>query len=359
MRHIILKITAVISILILCFCLLTACSDSYVKNNDSEKVSVSENYNETTNQSTTEGEENSKSANETATIPESSITTDDIEQTTDNENEDTTTTKQENQTISCSHSTTKIVNKTSATCTTAGYTGDTYCAKCNKKIATGSQIRATGHKNTEIRNRKSATTSSEGYTGDTYCKDCGTKTATGKTTPKIEENHNGKMPFELPDGSTYWAESFSDVRKYTMKNATKTINHQYSNIEQEVLRLVNLEREKVGLSKLSWYEDAYYFTKTRADECFISFSHTRPNSTDWQTVYTDNGVLLYGSYGENLIIYENYDTSFSAYVAQEMVKDWMNSPGHKANILNSSYTEISIAVVQKGTEIVGVQNFFG
>ena len=44
------------------------------------------------------------------------------------------------------------------------------------------------HSETTIRNKKTATTSSEGYTGDTYCKSCGEKTAVGKVIPKIEDN---------------------------------------------------------------------------------------------------------------------------------------------------------------------------
>lgn len=373
MRHIMMKTIVIISVLTICCCLLTACSDSDVKDNNSENIPTSESYNETIDKEDTDttnsgvsDDENSES-NDTTTNTENETTTDSSEQTTDNKNESTSTTEnensttanQDNQTTSCSHSTTNVVNKTSATCTYAGYTGDTYCTKCNEKIATGSQIKATNHKNTEIRNQKSATTSSEGYTGDTYCKDCGTKTATGNTIPKIEDDHSGKMPFELADGSIYWAESFAEVRRYTMKNATKTVNHQYSDIEQEILRLINIERAKVGVAALSWYEDAYCFTKIRADECFISYSHTRPNSKDYYTVYTDAGVLLYGSHGENLAMCENYDTSFNDGIAQYLVDGWMDSPGHKANILNPKYTEVSIAVVQNGTEIVGVQNFFG
>lgn len=90
-------------------------------------------------------------------------------------------------TTACSHTETTIQNKTNATCTENGYSGDTYCNACNKVIKNGSQINATGH-NTEIRNQKSATTTSEGYTGDTYCKTCGVKIASGTVISKIENN---------------------------------------------------------------------------------------------------------------------------------------------------------------------------
>lgn len=46
----------------------------------------------------------------------------------------------------CNHSNTTIKNAVNATCTTAGYSGDTYCSKCNKLIKNGEVINATGHK---------------------------------------------------------------------------------------------------------------------------------------------------------------------------------------------------------------------
>ena len=44
----------------------------------------------------------------------------------------------------CTHSSTEIKNATSATCGSAGYTGDTYCKTCGDKLSTGSVIAATG-----------------------------------------------------------------------------------------------------------------------------------------------------------------------------------------------------------------------
>ena len=77
------------------------------------------------------------------------------------------------------HGATEIRNQKAATCTEKGYTGDTYCKVCNKKISTGNAIAAKGHGATEIRNQKAATCTEKGYTGDTYCKVCNNKISTG------------------------------------------------------------------------------------------------------------------------------------------------------------------------------------
>ena len=92
----------------------------------------------------------------------------------------------ENQNTLCTHSETLIKNKTIATCTENGYSGDTYCKACDKLIEAGFKIKATGH-NAELRNKKSATTSNTGYTGDTYCKNCGLKLEGGQIIPKVEK----------------------------------------------------------------------------------------------------------------------------------------------------------------------------
>lgn len=53
------------------------------------------------------------------------------------------------------------------------------------------QTPATGHIHTEVQNQKDATYKEEGYTGDTYCKDCGKKLETGTVIPKlVETEHN-------------------------------------------------------------------------------------------------------------------------------------------------------------------------
>ena len=254
----------------------------------------------------------------------------------------------------CQHTETKVVGKKNATCINKGYTGDVQCKRCNSLISKGSDIQATGHKNTEVRNQKNATETSAGYTGDVYCKDCGTKISSGNTIPKLE-NNNGKVEYILPDGTSVWLEPGTDITGYYMAQKTKTAQHFYFEVEKEILRLCNIEREKEGLQPLVWFEDAYYFTQIRANESAVEFSHTRPNGKKWQTAYTDAGVYLVGYNGENLFDSVGYSAKEFAACAVEW---WMKSPGHKANILNPKFNRIAIAIVQNGNQLTAVQNFF-
>ena len=72
----------------------------------------------------------------------------------------------------CAHTNTEVRNAVAATCTTDGYTGDTYCADCGVKLATGTAIPATGHHYDNGVVSKAATCTTDGER--TYlCPDCG------------------------------------------------------------------------------------------------------------------------------------------------------------------------------------------
>ena len=104
--------------------------------------------------------------------------------------------------------------------------------------------------------------------------------------------------------------------------------------ESEVLRLVNIERAKQGLSALSQGNAAsMQAADIRADEIKTSFSHTRPNNTTCFTALDEAGVKYHAA-GENIAY--GYQTPAA------VVDGWMNSPGHRANILNETYTHLAV-----------------
>lgn len=101
-----------------------------------------------------------------------------------------------------------------------------------------------------------------------------------------------------------------------------------------VLNLMNQQRVAQGLSQLSWSDALTSAAQVRANEITTSFSHTRPNGSAFWTV--DSNV----QYGENLAkLYQSADSVYTA---------WMNSPTHAANIMDSGYKTVGIAVCQTG-----------
>lgn len=255
---------------------------------------------------------------------------------------------------SCSHASTKTANKVDATCTKAGYTGDKVCTKCGETVEKGKSVDATGHLNTKIINKKSPTCSENGYTGDTYCEDCKTTVSKGKDIDKLLDVSN-KVTYKLPDGTTVTLDKGQDLREWCFKTYTKYITHQNKSVEDEILSRINLYRKNAGISPLAWHEDSYYFAELRSREYLELFSHTRPNGKAWNTVYTDSNIVLVGFAGENLFKGWGYDVEEIAAVA---VEAWMNSPGHKANIMDTRFNYISIAFVEKDGVIAITQHFF-
>lgn len=109
-----------------------------------------------------------------------------------------------------------------------------------------------------------------------------------------------------------------------------------SSYVNEVVRLVNNERARVGLQPLNSNNSALHAAaQKRATETYQYFSHTRPTGARFYTVLTEYGVS-FGGAGENIAAGQPNPAS--------VVSSWMNSAGHRENILKSSYTYIGIGV---------------
>jgi len=114
-----------------------------------------------------------------------------------------------------------------------------------------------------------------------------------------------------------------------------------SSYEAEVVRLVNSIRQKNGLQPLSvnWELSrvARYKSQDMLDNGY--FSHTSPTyGSPFQMIKAFG--LSYRSAGENIA--KGYASP------QAVVNGWMNSSGHRANILSASYTQIGVGYVSQG-----------
>ena len=106
---------------------------------------------------------------------------------------------------------------------------------------------------------------------------------------------------------------------------------------QEVVTLVNAERAKEGLSPLTIDVKVQAAAQVRAKECEQRFSHTRPDGTSFSTALKEQNVA-YKSAGENI--------AWGQSSPQEVMNGWMNSSGHRANIMNPNYTSIGVGYYQ-------------
>ena len=121
-----------------------------------------------------------------------------------------------------------------------------------------------------------------------------------------------------------------------------------SSAASEVVRLTNSARSQNGYAALVEDGALSEAAAVRAREIARSFSHTRPSGASFSSALSESGVS-YLRAGENIASGQK-----SAF---EVVNAWMNSPGHRANILNSSYSRIGSASVNIDGTLYWVQLF--
>lgn len=121
-----------------------------------------------------------------------------------------------------------------------------------------------------------------------------------------------------------------------------TIPTQDSSYEQQVIKLVNAERAKAGLKPLkeNWELSrvAEFKSSDMRDKKY--FDHNSPTYGSPFTMIKNFGIS-YKTAGENIAAGQK--------TPEEVMKSWMNSPGHKANILNAGYTQIGVGYVTGGS----------
>ena len=103
--------------------------------------------------------------------------------------------------------------------------------------------------------------------------------------------------------------------------------------QNAVLFWVNTERERHGLSTLRTTAKLNQAADVRASEIVSRFEHVRPNGTAPYTVLSNMGIG-YTSAGENI--------AAGYFSPCDVVSGWMNSSGHRANILNPDFTFMGV-----------------
>lgn len=142
---------------------------------------------------------------------------------------------------------------------------------------------------------------------------------------------NGAAPASAPaSGTSSTPASGSNVVTTGAAVGATAVEVQYSN---EVIALINQIRASYGLSTLTTSQALQDAAQVRATEISTVFSHTRPNGSTPDTVLTQYGIS-YGYRGENIAAGQP--------TPAVVVDSWMNSAGHRANILKPEYNHIGV-----------------
>lgn len=101
----------------------------------------------------------------------------------------------------------------------------------------------------------------------------------------------------------------------------------------QVLAIMNQIRAEHGLNTFTTTQQLMNTAQMRAEELTVYFDHTRPDGSSCFTAYAQNGAS-YRAAGENIAAGQNNP--------QYVMDCWMDSPGHRANILNPAYNRVGI-----------------
>ncbi len=110
-----------------------------------------------------------------------------------------------------------------------------------------------------------------------------------------------------------------------------------SNLEMEVVRLVNENRTSSGLNELNESQDLTNVARVKSNDFIINhyFSHNSPTyGTPFEMLNAFD--IPYTSAAENI--------ASGQQTPEEVMRFWLSSPGHRDNILNPNYTDIGVGV---------------
>ena len=195
--------------------------------------------------------------------------------------------------------------------------------------------------NTDITTTGSTTNSTNTTTNNTgNTTSSGNSTSTGNTATTGSTNTTNNTTTDV---------TAVDVQGLPQLPKTYAINVQ-ATVEDKILELMNAKRVEAGLKPLTIDNTLVQVARYKSDHMiqYNYFDHVTPQGTKY-TDWLQAVGYTYTTAGEN-IAYNNYD-------AVELFTQWWNSPGHRANMMNASFTKVGIGVVQGNGKYMGTQEF--
>ena len=156
-----------------------------------------------------------------------------------------------------------------------------------------------------------------------------------ETTPPSEDTNTPESKPETTPPSEDTSTPESKPETSTPENKSEADKE--LTFAEQVVELVNQERTKAGLNAVTLDQNIASAALVRAKEIETSFSHTRPNGSKFSTALTEQGVTFKGA-GENI--------AWGQKSPEAVMQAWMNSEGHRANILNKNFTKIGVGYYQ-------------
>ena len=130
-----------------------------------------------------------------------------------------------------------------------------------------------------------------------------------------------------------------------------------SEIEQAIFQRVNAERSAAGLPALSYNNTMEHYARIKSKDMGDNgyFSHEDKQGNLITAQMKADGVS-YRAWGENIAYIQGINSNSA--LATKFMDNWMNSSGHRANILSTNFSSIGIGVYKIGNTYYATQEFY-
>lgn len=129
-----------------------------------------------------------------------------------------------------------------------------------------------------------------------------------------------------------------------------------SEAEKLLFDLLNDEREANGVPRLKWDNNLHTLAMIRCKEQLQTFGHTRPDGRSWDSVFSDNNARYHYA-AENVGCSYGGDFDYNKFVPV-FANDFMESPGHRKNVLNPKSEYAAVAIIEPGDGTVYIAHLF-
>lgn len=179
---------------------------------------------------------------------------------------------------------------------------------------------------------------------------------TTQTTPPTEEGNTQVTPPTVEDNTAVTPPT-NNEDTVTDNNATQSDKFMVE-VEQAIFNKVNEERVKAGVAPLSYNTTMEKYARIKSQDMGDNnyFSHTDLNGNYITSKMQADGVS-YKSWGENIAYLGGYGTNPTT-LANQFMTNWMNSSGHRKNILSTNFTSMGVGVYKIGNKVYATQEFY-
>jgi uncharacterized YkwD family protein len=198
----------------------------------------------------------------------------------------------------------------------------------------------------------SGTTSSNGNTSSSNSGSSSSNASPSSSNGNTNSSSSSPSSSNSSTGSTSSTPTTSSSNGNT-SSVPVSNNGNYSQFQNEVVRLVNKERAANGLKALTVNSQVTKSATLKSEDMakLNYFDHTSPTYGSPFDMMKKLGIT-YRAAGENIAMGQKSP--------EQVMQGWMNSPGHRANILNASFTQIGVGIAKNAQgQYVWTQQFIG